>query len=122
MNPKYIEKIVQQEIAIPEIQKDTMITVCSSCVERTLLAYGVHNKDVVQFKDISCLIYNNVSDLRQFKRLLNSSFVSTFLYDNELYKPHLLAIEVIRFFRTCSVRRDKKKQEIFCFKGSILFK
>lgn len=116
VNPKYIEKIVQQEIVIPEIQKDTMVTVCSSCVERTLLAYGVHNKDVVQFKDISCLICNNVSDLRQFKRLLNSSFVSTFLYDNELYKPHLLAIEVIRFLEPALYEEIKRNKKYFVSK------
>lgn len=111
VNPKYIEKIVQQEITIPEIPKDTMESVCSSCIERTLLAYGVHGNDIAQYMDVSALICNNMVDLRQFKRLLNSVFVSTFLYDNELYKPHLLAIEVIRFLEPDlyeEIRRNKK--------------
>lgn len=111
VNPKYIEKIVQQEIVIPEIQRDTLMTICSSCIERTLLLYGICQEDIVRFNDISQVICNNVSDLRQFKRLLNSAFASTFLYDNELYKPHLLAIEVIRFLEPelyDEIKRNKK--------------
>lgn len=119
VNPKYIEKIIQQEIVIPEIQKDTLVAVCSSCIERTLLAYGVRNREIVQFKDISDLICNNVSDLRQFKRLLNSSFVTTFLYDNELYKPHLLSIEVIRFLEPNLYEEIKRNKKYFVSKDLI---
>lgn len=116
VNPKYIEKIVQQEIVIPEIQRDAMVTICSNCIERTLLFYDVNKGDIVHFKDISKLICDNVSDLRQFKRLLNSAFVSTFFYDNELYKPHLLAIEVIRFLEPELYEEIKRNKEYFVSK------
>lgn len=111
VNPKYIEKIVQQEIVIPEIPKDAFETVCLSSIEQILLAYGVQSKEIAQYKDIAQLICNNVIDLRQFKRLANSVFASIFLYDNELYKPHLLAIEIIRFLEPDLyeiIRRNKK--------------
>lgn len=116
VNPKYIEKIVQQEIVIPEIPKDDLTSVCLSSIEQTLLAYGVHSKDITQYKDISQLICSNVVDLRQFKRLLNSVFVSTFCYDNELYKPHLLAIEVIRFLVPDLYEEIKKNKKFFVSK------
>lgn len=116
VNPKYIEKIVQQEIVIPEIPKDIFASVCLSSIEQTLLAYGVHNKDIAQYNDISQLICSNVVDLRQFKRLLNSVFVSTFLYDNELYKPHLLAIEVIRFLVPDLYEDIKRNKKFFVSK------
>ena len=116
VNPKYIEKIVQQEIVIPEIQRDAMVTICSNCIERTLLSYGVYKEDIVHFKDISKLICDNVSDLRQFKRLLNSAFVATFFYDNELYKPHLLAIEVIRFLEPELYEEIKRNKKYFVSK------
>lgn len=116
VNPKYIEKIVKQEIVIPEISKDTMESVCSSSIERTLLAYGVQSKDIAQYKDVSHFICSNMVDLRQFKRLLNSVFVSTFLYDNELYKPHLLAIEVIRFLGPDLYEEIKRNKKFFVSK------
>jgi hypothetical protein len=43
-------------------------------------------------------------------------FVSTFLYDNELYKPHLLAIEVIRFLVPDLYEEIKRNKKFFVSK------
>lgn len=116
INPKYIEKIVRQEIVIPAIPRDALTSVCLSSMEQTLIAYGVQRKDIVLYEDISRLICNNVVDLRQFKRLLNSVFITTFLYDTELYKPHLLAIEVIRFLEPVLYEEIKRNKKFFVSK------
>ena len=98
VNPKYIEKIVQQEVVIPEIPQERIENVCFNCVVKVLGIYGVTDDELVQYREVIQLICKSVINLRQLKRLFNTSFGTTFCYDNMLYKPHLLAVEVIRFF------------------------
>lgn len=98
INPKYIEKIVQQEIAIPDISDERMETICRNCIEKVLYYYGVDKEQMIEYVILEKCICRVVTNLRQLKRLLNSAFVSVFWYDNILYKPHLLAIETIKFF------------------------
>ena len=97
INPNYIEKIVQQEITIPAIHQERLETICKECIENLLQCYGVSIEDLNQYDKIIQIVSESIGNLRQFKRLLNSAFVTTFCYDNELFKPHLMAIETIRF-------------------------
>ena len=98
INPKYIEKIVQQEITIPDISDERMEIICRNCIEKVLHYYGVEKEQMTEYVILEKCICRVVTNLRQLKRLLNSAFVSVFWYDNILYKPHLLAIETIKFF------------------------
>lgn len=91
INPKYIEKIVQQEIAIPDIQKERLETICDECIKNLLQCYGVTEDWLNQYTRIIHVISTSITSLRQLKQpFFNTAFVTTFYYDNILFKPHLL--------------------------------
>ena len=99
IDPQYIEKIIQQEIVLPKISKAAFDNVIEKCISNYLISYGINNKEIPEYSNIISIIKNEVSDLRQFKRLLNSAFINTFQIDKNLNKRELLAVEVIRFLR-----------------------
>ncbi len=90
----YLEKIVQQEIRVPKLGGDKFENVISISIKNVLTAYGV--TDVKQFNFITDFLYQYISDIRMFKRLINSAFSIAFS-DTNLYKPDLLALEIICF-------------------------
>ena len=97
LDPHYIDKIIQQEIQVPSIKISQFADLCSTCVEHLLRAYGVNSENLSDFAPAVKYIYSSISDLRQFKRLVNSAFSTVFSPDVNLYKPDLLALETIRF-------------------------
>ena len=113
INPKYIEKIVQQEIAIPDIQKERLETICDECIKNLLQCYGVTEDWLNQYTRIIQVISTSITSLRQLKRLFNTAFVTTFYYDNILFKPHLLAIDTIRFLEPELYETIKSNPQFF---------
>lgn len=113
INPKYIEKIVQQEIAIPDIQKERLETICDECIKNLLQCYGVTEDWLNKYTRIIQVISTSITSLRQLKRLFNTAFVTTFYYDNILFKPHLLAIETIRFLEPELYETIKSNPQFF---------
>ncbi len=97
INPKYIEKIIQQEIKIPEIQVDQRFRIYGLCIQNILLKYGIKEDEIRKYTPIVRLICSRAEDLRTFKRLINSAFMVPFFMDKILNKRELLALETIRF-------------------------
>ena len=97
INNHYIDKIVQQEIRIPEITKEQKKKLFSVAFENLLHAYGVQYENLINLKSVIILIVSRVNDLRQFKRLINSVISPVLNQEKHLYIPDLLAIETIRF-------------------------
>jgi len=97
INPKYIEKIIQQEIKIPEIQADQRFRIYGLCIQNILLKYGIKEDEIRKYTPIVRAICSRSEDLRTFKRLINSAFVVPFFIDKILNKRELLALEAIRF-------------------------
>ena len=97
INPKYLEKIINQEIKVPLLQEVPSTNLYEDCINNILKAYGIGEEEMSDFRSIKEAIFINVKDLRVFKRMINSVFVSVFCQDNHLYKRDLLGLEVIRF-------------------------
>lgn len=93
----YIEKIIQQEISIPMMSKNKRNEVLSTCFCNMLEYYHVNKSDIPRYNFIWDFLSNEIEDLRTFKRLINSTFATVFCEDNYLYKPDLLALEIVRF-------------------------
>lgn len=96
IDENYIEKIIQQEISVPSINKESLNRVFETCLKNLLLSYGVQNENLSEYQYIIDFIINNTKNIREFKRLINSAFSIVFADDN-LYKPDLLTLEIIRF-------------------------
>lgn len=97
INPKYTEKIIQQEIYVPKIQYNRLKDIYQTCICNVLKQYGVKGDAIKVYSPIIDYICDTVDDLRSFKRLINSVFSNVFLYSCKLDKFVLLAIEIIHF-------------------------
>ena len=96
INEKFIEKIIQQEISITKLNREKMHTVVRDCITKLFEVYGVKKESYNNFSYIIDYLSCKISDIREFKRILNS--VAPILsVKNELYKPDLFALEIIRF-------------------------
>ena len=99
INEKYIEKIIQQEISITKLNREKLYAVVRDCITKLFVVYGVQKESYNKFSYIIDYLSNKISDIREFKRILNS--VAPILsVKNELYKPDLFALEFIRFINT----------------------
>lgn len=96
INKHYIEKIIQQEIKVTKLNRDKFHSVISDCLSKLFNVYGGSNAKYTDFNYIIDFLAKYTSDIREFKRIMNS--VCTVLsIRNGLYKPDLLALEIIRF-------------------------
>lgn len=96
VNPRFTEKIINQEIIIPPINSSLISNLYDKCMTNLLLYYGVDEVELKQYKTVLEFLIKYITDLREFKRIINSAFFVSFR-DNDLYKPDLLAMEIIRF-------------------------
>ena len=96
INEKYIEKIVQQEISITKLNKQKIHMVVNDCMTKLFDVYGVKKESNNDFVYIIDYLSGKISDLREFKRILNS-IVPNLSFSNGLYQPDLFALEIIRF-------------------------
>lgn len=99
INPKYLEKIINQEIKVPLLQKVPSKKLYKECINNILKAYGMGEEEILAYQPITEVILANVKDLRVFKRMINSVFASVFCQENYLYRRDLLGLEVIRFIQ-----------------------
>ena len=99
INPKYIEKIINQEIRVPLLQEEQLRKVYDICIYNVLESYGMEGEEIQNLESVIEVICTNVKDLRMFKRMINSVFVSVFWQENSLYKRDLLGVEIIRFIQ-----------------------
>lgn len=99
INPKYREKIINQEIKVPLVQEEQLRNIYNVCIYNILECYGMEGDEILNLRSVIEIICANVKDLRMFKRMINSVFASVFFPKNSLYKRDLLGIEIIRFLQ-----------------------
>ena len=92
----YIEKIIQQEIPVTKLSKNSLNDIVRTCVNNVLKYYIGETYNRNEFDYIIEFIIGYITDIRMLKRMINSAFSITFI-DDSLYKPDLLALEIIRF-------------------------
>ena len=97
INKNYIEKIVQQVIKVTKLNKNKFKSIIGDCLQKLLNINSVHTVNTSDYEYIIDFLADYCEDLRAFKRMINSiGFMLSI--DNELYKPDLLSLEIIRFF------------------------
>lgn len=121
INPKYIEKIINQEIKVPLLQKERLREVYGTCICNILECYGMKKDEIINLQSLIETIFANVKDLRMFKRMINSVFVSTFCQDNNLYKRDLLGVEVIRFLQPELYSEIRENKTFFISHDRIIY-
>ncbi len=112
IDSRYMEKVINQELSIPKISETNREWVYDRSIKHLLLSYGVEEGQLYEYDYIIKFIIEEVKDIRKFKRLLNSAFFITFGYNN-LYKPDLLALEIVRFLDVELYEAIYSKREFF---------
>lgn len=96
INYDYLEKVIQLPIKVPEINQKDIDKVCNQCMLQLLLLYGIGKNEVEQYKEAIQLFNENIRNLRDFKRKINSVFNNTFYNKNQLNLIDFLLLEVIK--------------------------
>lgn len=92
----YLEKMIQLEFSVPTLDKSILLDVINKCVFNYLKRskYQVDDKFI---NEITKIIIENVKDLRDFKRIINSTFYASFNNAKYLNSIDMLLIEIISF-------------------------
>ena len=98
IDPRFTEKIIQQEIKVPAISDERAKQLYFVCIENLLLSYGVPRDKIKDYTGIAKYIVAMTPNVRAFKRMVNSVFAVVFCDDTLLDKRDLLAMEVIHFY------------------------
>lgn len=97
-DPRFTEKIIQQEIKVPAISEEKAKNLYSTCIINLLEAYDVPTDEIKEFVPTARYIVEKTRNVRSFKRMINSVFPIVFCDDTLLKKSDLLAIEAIHFY------------------------
>lgn len=90
----YLEKMIQLEFSVPKLDKNVLQNVISKCLNN----YLKHSKLVVsknEQDEIIKIIMENIRDLRDFKRIINSTFNASFNNMKDLNSVDMLLIETL---------------------------
>ena len=98
IDPRFTEKIIQQEIRVPTISAEKSQNLYSTCLINLLTAYGISGNEIKEFVPAAKYIIKKTKNIRMFKRMVNSVFPIVFCDNNLLKKSDLFAIEAIHFF------------------------
>lgn len=95
MNVLYSNKVINQEITIPTMLDREK---CWKCLYNLLGLYGIPQNKLKEYDFVLDAIINNLSSVRDLKRIINSVFVILADKDNfQLNLPQMLAIQYIYF-------------------------
>lgn len=90
----YLEKMTQLEFSVPKLDKNVLHNVIKKCLNN----YLDHSKLIINEKkqnEIIDVIMGNIKDLRDFKRIINSTFNASFNNMQDLNSLDMLLIETI---------------------------
>lgn len=90
----YLEKMIQLEFSVPTLNKNVLHSVIKKCLNN----YLNHSKLEINEKEkdeIIKIIIENIKDLRDFKRIINSTFNASFNNMQDLNSLDMLLIETI---------------------------
>ncbi len=98
IDPRFTEKIIQQEIHVPPASEAITEQLYWVCLENLLSTYGIPQNRLKDFVPVARYIIAKATDIRMFKRMINSVFSVALCDDTILDKRDLVALELIQFF------------------------
>jgi len=93
---QYLKKVIQMQLRVPEIDKSILNNLIVKCINNILISYGEKEKELIHYKSFSNFLSKQITDIRDFKRFINSVLTIPFNEVNRLNKRDLLSIEYIR--------------------------
>lgn len=115
----YLEKIIQMQISISEIDKDALSNVIRTSTNNLLKKYNLNNEEISGYKEFVESICDNAKDIRDYKRIINSIVVKILGGKSLLSKRDLLIIEYIKMKNFQLYQTIYNKRKFFVSEGSI---
>ena len=92
----YLEKIIQLEFSVPKLDKNVLQNIINKCIVN-YIEHSKVNIDENEIQKLVKIISNEIKNLRDLKRIINSTFNSSFNNMDYLNSLDMLLIEVIAF-------------------------
>jgi dephospho-CoA kinase len=92
---EYIDKIIQHEITVPNISKDTLYQINMTVIKNLFTQYGLNKKEQSDFEYIIKEYSKDIKNIRYLKRNINSIINSNFVNNNYLNKVDAFIIKYI---------------------------
>lgn len=110
INYSYLEKIIQLEFSVPQVNQDVLQNVIKKCLNNYLAHTSLKlEADIIQ--QITNVLCDNIKNLRDLKRLINSTFSACFQNNKYLNSVDMLLLEFL------SLHNYELWQEISLNKG-----
>lgn len=90
----FLEKIIQMEFTLPKIDKAILQNVIDACLSN-YIKHSSFKVDENERREICKIISNTISNLRDFKRIINSTFSTNFHNRQDLNNIDAILIEII---------------------------
>lgn len=110
---QYLEKIIQMEIMVPTINKYQMDNITNVSIRNLLKIIKEDISDSKDFDESLKILSSYIDNIRDLKRIVNSTFILSFHKDNYLNKVDTLLIEVINFKNKALYEEIYDKKEFF---------
>jgi len=92
----YIKKIIQMQIAVPEIDRMTMEKVIRTCTLNLIDFYKKSDTEAREYNEFITYLAKNIKDIRDYKRVINSIVIKTLITKSNLSLRDKMIIEYIR--------------------------
>ena len=92
----YLEKIIQMQISVPENDSATIGRVVRRCTQNLLRLYNLSDNQLEDYTEFVECLCENVKDIRDYKRIVNSIIIKSLQNHSSLSKRDLLIVEYIK--------------------------
>lgn len=93
----YLKKIIQMQIRLPVIDYKNYLHLYETCIANILMKYDEHSQSLsIDYSNLTNFMAKNHTDLRDFKRFINSALNFSYKVMSYLNTRDLLILEYIR--------------------------
>ena len=121
LNIAFVEKIINQEIRVPEVSEKTIQGVYKKGLNNLATAYGVNSFEIEKLAPAIDRIVKQIKNIRDLKRVMNSVCNIAFSEENTLNREDSLLIEFIHFEEPGLYELISNNREYFISQDCISF-
>lgn len=121
LNIAFVEKIINQEIRVPEVSEKTIQDLYKKGLNNLATAYGLSNFEIKKLAPAIDRVVKQIRNIRDLKRVMNSVCNIAFSEDNTLNREDALLIEFIHFEEPELYELISNNREYFISQDRTLF-
>lgn len=115
----YLEKIIQMQISVPENDSATIGRVVRRCTQNLLRLYNLSDDQLEDYTEFVEYLCENVKDIRDYKRIVNSIIIKSLQNHSSLSKRDLLIVEYIKMSCFSLYQTVYRNEKFFVSEGKM---